>query len=232
MRRSFDLYVNCAGAPDRGSIAAGGTQTRHIDFWVVAEHRRANTPRSRRIFGGHRARNRGAASTFTRHGGDRILKYGRARPGAARRSNLTSPQVERHSITLPSGRARSRMASQYPGSRPTSTISTSSPRTSSSTGLVRLCGSNLFGDISRTSARCTGTIAIAPSATSTRAQFPSVFDRCHGSAPDIAGRTSRTHRQIWWAVMLEHLGHKDAGEAIVRAIERSDRGPRTRDIAA
>jgi tartrate dehydrogenase/decarboxylase/D-malate dehydrogenase len=32
-------------------------------------------------------------------------------------------------------------------------------------------------------------------------------------------------------MMLEHLGHKDAGEAIVRAIERVlTEGPRTRDI--
>jgi tartrate dehydrogenase/decarboxylase/D-malate dehydrogenase len=32
-------------------------------------------------------------------------------------------------------------------------------------------------------------------------------------------------------MMLEHLGHKDAGSAVVRAIERVlTEGPRTRDI--
>ncbi len=38
--------------------------------------------------------------------------------------------------------------------------------------------------------------------------------------------------QIWsGAMMLEHLGHKDAADAIVRAIETVlTQGPRTRDI--
>jgi tartrate dehydrogenase/decarboxylase / D-malate dehydrogenase len=51
-------------------------------------------------------------------------------------------------------------------------------------------GSNLFGDIlSDLGPACTGTIGIAPSATSIRsANFPSVFEPVHGSAPDIAGQ--------------------------------------------
>jgi tartrate dehydrogenase/decarboxylase/D-malate dehydrogenase len=55
----------------------------------------------------------------------------------------------------------------------------------------------------------------------------------HGSAPDIAGRNiANPIGQIWsGAMMLEHLGHKDAAGAIVRAIERVlVEGPRTRDI--
>jgi len=60
-----------------------------------------------------------------------------------------------------------------------------------------------------------------------------VFEPVHGSAPDIAGRNiANPIGQIWsGAMMLEHLGHKDAADAIVRAIERVlVEGPRTRDI--
>ena len=96
-------------------------------------------------------------------------------------------------------------------------------------------GSNLFGDIlSDLGPACTGTIAIAPSANlNPEREYPSMFEPVHGSAPDIAGQNiANPIGQIWsGAMMLEHLGHKDAGDAVVRAIETVLRdGPRTRDI--
>jgi tartrate dehydrogenase/decarboxylase/D-malate dehydrogenase len=43
----------------------------------------------------------------------------------------------------------------------------------------------------------------------------------HGSAPDIAGKgLANPIGQIWsGAMMLDHLGHRDAHDAIVTAIE-------------
>jgi tartrate dehydrogenase/decarboxylase/D-malate dehydrogenase len=55
----------------------------------------------------------------------------------------------------------------------------------------------------------------------------------HGSAPDIYGKgIANPIGQIWsGAMMLDHLGHKDAGDAIVRAIETVIKeGPKTRDM--
>jgi tartrate dehydrogenase/decarboxylase/D-malate dehydrogenase len=55
----------------------------------------------------------------------------------------------------------------------------------------------------------------------------------HGSAPDIYGKgIANPIGQIWsGAMMLEHLGHKDAADAIERAIEKVlKEGPRTRDM--
>ncbi len=60
-----------------------------------------------------------------------------------------------------------------------------------------------------------------------------MFESVHGSAPDIYGQNiANPIGQIWsGAMLLEHLGHKDAAGAIVRAIERVlTEGPRTRDI--
>ena len=79
--------------------------------------------------------------------------------------------------------------------------------------------SNLFGDIlSDLGPAVTGTIGIAPSANlNPEREFPSMFEPVHGSAPDIAGKDiANPIGQIWsGAMMLEHLGAKDAAAAIV-----------------
>ena len=95
--------------------------------------------------------------------------------------------------------------------------------------------SNLFGDIlSDLGPACTGTIGIAPSANiNPERNFPSLFEPVHGSAPDIAGKgVANPIGQIWCgAMMLEHLGHKDAHDAILAAIEQvTEHGPRTPDM--
>jgi tartrate dehydrogenase/decarboxylase/D-malate dehydrogenase len=98
--------------------------------------------------------------------------------------------------------------------------------------------SNLFGDIlSDLGPACTGTIGIAPSANlDPDRRFPSLFEPVHGSAPDIAGQgIANPIGQIWCgAMMLEFLGHKDAHDAILAAIEKvlhpQSGAARTRDI--
>ena len=76
-------------------------------------------------------------------------------------------------------------------------------------------GSNLFGDIlSDLGPAVCGTIGIAPSANmNPERTFPSLFEPVHGSAPDIAGKgIANPIGQIWsGAMMLEFLGHKEAG---------------------
>ena len=48
-----------------------------------------------------------------------------------------------------------------------------------------------------------------------------MFEPVHGSAPDIAGQgIANPIGQIWSAaMMLDHLGHRDAHDAIIEAIE-------------
>ena len=98
--------------------------------------------------------------------------------------------------------------------------------------------SNLFGDIlSDLGPACTGTIGIAPSANlNPTRKYPSLFEPVHGSAPDIAGKgLANPIGQIWCgAMMLDFLGHRDAHDAVLSAIETvlsPDSGaPRTPDI--
>jgi tartrate dehydrogenase/decarboxylase / D-malate dehydrogenase len=98
--------------------------------------------------------------------------------------------------------------------------------------------SNLFGDIlSDLGPACTGTIGIAPSASlNPSREWPSLFEPVHGSAPDIAGRgVANPIGQIWsGALMLDFLGHRDAHDAMLRAIESvlepASGAPRTPDL--
>jgi tartrate dehydrogenase/decarboxylase/D-malate dehydrogenase len=98
-----------------------------------------------------------------------------------------------------------------------------------------VAATNLFGDIlSDLGPACTGTIGIAPSANlNPERRFPSLFEPVHGSAPDICGRNIANPVAMIWsaAMMLDFLGHRDAHDAILRAIEAVLReGPRTPDL--
>ena len=96
--------------------------------------------------------------------------------------------------------------------------------------------SNLFGDIlSDLGPACTGTIGIAPSGNiNPEKKYPSLFEPVHGSAPDIAGKgIANPIGQIWsGALMLDHLGEKEAAKTIVTSIEKtlSVKENRTKDL--
>src|SRR5205807_10205370 len=97
-------------------------------------------------------------------------------------------------------------------------------------------GSNLFGDIlSDLGAAVVGSMGLAPSANlNPEREYPSMFEPVHGSAPDIAGKgIANPVAQIWsGAMMLEHLGEKEAAHAVEQAIFRvlANSDVRTRDI--
>jgi len=64
-------------------------------------------------------------------------------------------------------------------------------------------------------------------------EFPSMFEPIHGSAPDIAGQNiANPIGQIWSAaIMLEHLGEKEAAQNIVEGIEHATaQGNLTKDL--
>ena len=94
----------------------------------------------------------------------------------------------------------------------------------------------MFGDIlSDLGPACTGTIGVAPSANiNPENKFPSLFEPVHGSAPDIAGKgIANPIGQIWsGAMMLDHLGEKNAATNIIKAIEKTleKKENRTKDL--
>jgi tartrate dehydrogenase/decarboxylase/D-malate dehydrogenase len=242
MRRGFQQYVNLRPVRLMPGITSplAGRNEGDIDFWIVRENTEGEySSVGGRMFEGTEHEFVMQESVFTRRGTDRILRYAfelaRSRP----KKHLTSATKSNGiAITMPYWDERVKaVAAEY--------------------GDVKMdqyhidilvahfvqhpdwfdvvVGSNLFGDIlSDLGPATTGTIAIAPSGNiNPEREFPSLFEPVHGSAPDIAGKHVATPiGQIWsGAMMLDHLGHPDAAQAVIRAIETVLRtGPRTREI--
>ncbi len=228
-RRRFDQYVNLRpvkllpGVPSPLAGRAPGD----IDFFVVRENTEGEySAVGGRMFEGTDREVVVQETVMTRIGIDRILEF--AFDLAARRErHLTSATKSNGiAITMPYWDERvAAMGQRYPQVRVDKfhiDILTANFVLHPDWFDV-VVASNLFGDIlSDLGPACTGTIGVAPSANinPTRA-FPSLFEPVHGSAPDIAGRgIANPIGQIWaGAMMLDHLGHPDAGAAIVTAFE-------------
>jgi len=244
-RREFDQYVNlrpCRLMPGIRSPLAD-RKPGDIDFYVVRE----NTEGEYSSVGGRMYADTEREivfqqSCFSRTGVDRILKFGfelaRTRP----KKHLTSATKSNGiSITMPYWDERvEAMAKQYQDVRVDKfhIDILAAHFVAHPDWFDVVVGSNLFGDIlSDLGPACTGTIGIAPSANlNPERAFPSLFEPVHGSAPDIYGKgIANPIGQIWAAaMMLEHLGHREAGAAIVTAIETvldpKSGAPRTPDI--
>lgn len=230
-RRRFDQYINlrpCKLMPGIKSPLAG-REPGDIDFYVVRENTEGEySSIGGKMFEGTEREVVIQETVMTRTGVDRVLKYAFDLAQTRPRKKLTSATKSNGiSITMPYWDERvQEMAKQYPD------INVDKFHIDILTANFVLhpnwfdvvVGSNLFGDIlSDLGPACTGTIGIAPSANiNPEGMFPSLFEPVHGSAPDIAGKgIANPIGQIWsGAMMLEHLGYKEAGDAIVNAIEQ------------
>jgi len=68
-----------------------------------------------------------------------------------------------------------------------------------------------------------GSLGLAPSANlAAQPGVPSLFEPVHGSAPDIAGKGIANPIGTIWAgaMMLEHLGEREAAQRVLAALER------------
>jgi tartrate dehydrogenase/decarboxylase/D-malate dehydrogenase len=98
-----------------------------------------------------------------------------------------------------------------------------------------IVASNLFGDIlTDIGSAISGSMGVAPGANiNPERSAPSMFEPIHGSAPDIAGKGIANPIGAIWAgaMMLEHLGEREAHDSILRAIsEALSEGVKTRDL--
>jgi tartrate dehydrogenase/decarboxylase/D-malate dehydrogenase len=243
-RRGFDQYVNLRpcrlmpGIPSPLANRAPGD----IDFVVVRENTEGEySSVGGRMYEGTEREIVFQQSVFSRKGVDRILKFAFELAAARPDRHVTSATKSNGiSITMPYWDERFReMAKAYPSVRADQYHI--DILTAHFVGRPErfdvVVGSNLFGDIlSDLGPAVCGTIGIAPSANiNPEREFPSLFEPVHGSAPDIAGKgIANPIGQIWsGAMMLEHLGHAEAGAAILRTIEQllaDPSAPHTPDI--
>ncbi|CEI61660.1 D-malate dehydrogenase [decarboxylating] [Fusarium venenatum] len=244
-RREFDQYINlrpCRLMPGIPCPLAG-RKPGEIDFWIVRENTEGEYSSVGGImFEGTERETVIQDTVMTRVGVDRVLRYAFNLAQSRPRKKLTSATKSNGiSITMPWWDKRvAEMGKNY------SDVAVEKYHIDILTAhFVQrpqifdvVVGSNLFGDIlSDLGPACTGTIGIAPSANiNPTANFPSLFEPVHGSAPDIYGKGIANPVGMIWAgqMMLSHFGYTDAADGMMAAIEnvlaRSDPTVMTADV--
>jgi tartrate dehydrogenase/decarboxylase/D-malate dehydrogenase len=231
IRRGFQQYVNLRPVrllPGVRSPLAGRTSA-DIDMVIVRENNEGEYSEiGGRLYRGTPEELAVQTAMFTRKGCDRVIRYAFEQAMKRKRKHLTSATKSNGIIhSMPYWDERfAAMSRNYPEVR------TAQYHIDILTAhFVQhpdwfdvVVASNLFGDIlSDLGPAVAGSIGIAPGGNiNPEKEHPSMFEPVHGSAPDIAGKTiANPIAQIWTgAMMLDHLGHEDAGRAVVQAIER------------
>jgi tartrate dehydrogenase/decarboxylase / D-malate dehydrogenase len=249
-RREFDQYVNLRPAKLMPGIRSplvdrhgAALKPGDIDMLIVRENTEGEySSIGGRMYEGTPREIVIQETVMSRTGVDRVLRFAFEEALKRPRKKLTSATKSNGiSITMPYWDERvAEMSKAYPGvavDRFHIDILTAHfvQRPQQFDVVV---ASNLFGDIlSDLGPACTGTIGIAPSANlNPTREWPSLFEPVHGSAPDIAGKqVANPIGQIWSAaMMLDFLGHQEAHDSIVRAIETvlepASGAPRTPDL--
>ena len=248
-RREFDQYVNLRPARLMPGIRSPLVDRQgqplkpgDIDMWIVRENTEGEySSIGGRMFEGTDREVVIQETVMSRHGVDRVLKFAFDLAASRPRRKLTSATKSNGiSITMPYWDERvAAMAAHYPqvalDQFHIDILTAHFVQRPAHFDVV--VASNLFGDIlSDLGPACTGTIGIAPSANlNPTRQWPSTFEPVHGSAPDIAGQgVANPIGQVWSAaMMLDFLGHRDAHDAVLAAIEAllaDPQAPRTRDL--
>jgi tartrate dehydrogenase/decarboxylase/D-malate dehydrogenase len=177
---------------------------------------------------------------FTRHGIERILRYGFETAMKRPRKLLasaTKSNAMRHSMVFWDEVAEL-VRKDYPQVeyRKYHVDAIAARMVTHPGTLDVIVASNLFGDIlTDIGSAISGSLGIAPGANiNPERTFPSMFEPIHGSAPDIAGKGIANPIGAIWAgaMMMDHLGHKDVHDRILGAIERvvSSGAVRTPDL--
>lgn len=167
-------------------------------------------------------------SIFTRAGVERILRFGfeQARARRGKLASVTKSNAQKYSMVFWDEITR-KLAAEYPDVEVTSYhIDAMAARmVMEPESLDVVVASNLFGDIlTDLGAAIQGGLGFAASANiNPDRSAPSMFEPVHGSAPDIANlRIANPIAAIWsGAMMLEHLGEKNAAQAVMGALEKT-----------
>ena len=228
IRRNFQQYVNLRPVRLFEGVPSPLSDPGLIDFYIVRENNEGEYSEiGGRMFPGMDQEMVIQETVMTRFGCDRVMRFA-FELSRKRKKKLTSATKSNGIIhTMPYWDERFRaIAKEFPDVATEQyhidILAAHFVRRPSSFDVV--VAGNLFGDIlSDLGPAVAGSIGIAPSGNlNPERQFPSMFEPVHGSAPDIAGQSiANPIGQIWsGAMMLEHLGAKDAADAVVAAIAR------------
>jgi tartrate dehydrogenase/decarboxylase / D-malate dehydrogenase len=231
IRQRFDQYVNLRPMRLLEGIASPLANRTGADIDMICV--RENSEGEYSGVGGrvHRGTPHEVAQqvgVFTRHGIERILRYGFELAASRPRrllASATKSNALTHSMAMWDEIAEI-VRKDYPAVeyRKYHVDALAARMVTHPQTLDVLVTSNLFGDIlTDIGSAISGSLGIAPGANINPARtHPSMFEPIHGSAPDIAGRGIANPIGAIWAgaLMLDHLGRRDVHDRIIGAIER------------
>ena len=231
IRRGFHQYINLRPVRLLKGVRSplAGRTSADIDMLIVRENNEGEYSEiGGRLFRGADNEMAIQQAIFTRKGCDRVMRYAFERARRRPRKHVTSATKSNGIIhSMPYWDERfDAMRKKYPDIKADQyhidILTAHFVRNQDWFDVV--VGSNLFGDIlSDLGPAIAGSIGIAPGGNiNPEKEYPSMFEPVHGSAPDIAGKgIANPVAQIWTgAMLLEHLGHQDAADAVVGAIEK------------
>lgn len=226
IRKAFDLYVNAR--PHKllkGTI--GPLRAEDFDILCIRENTEGEySGAGGRVHVGTPDEVAVETSIFTRRGVERILRYGfdQARMRSRRLASVTKSNAQKHSMVF-WDEVTDIVAADYPDVelKKYHIDAIAARFVMQPESLDVVVASNLFGDIlTDLGAAIQGGLGFAASANiNPVGGVPSMFEPVHGSAPDIAGDGVANPLAAIWsgALMLDHLGEKEAAASILRAIE-------------
>jgi tartrate dehydrogenase/decarboxylase/D-malate dehydrogenase len=240
IRRAFEQYVNLRPIRLFDAVHSPLARPPKIDLVVVRENVEGEYSEvGGRLYPGQEGELAAQLAIFTRRGTERVVRY--AFDLAARRGGRLVSATKSNGIihTMPFwDEVVDAVAPDFPQVEVERVLidALCARVVRAPESLDVVVGSNLFGDIlSDLTAAVAGSIGIAPAANlNPERDHPSMFEPVHGSAPDIAGRgVANPVGQVWTgALMLDHLGHREAAAAVHRAVETvlDDRRNHTPDL--
>jgi tartrate dehydrogenase/decarboxylase/D-malate dehydrogenase len=226
--QGFDQYANVRPARVLPGIKSPLVNGNAIDWVIIRENSEGEYSGS----GGraHRGLPEEVAtetSIFTRTGVERIHRYAFKLAQGRPRKHLTlvtKSNAQRHGMVM-WDEIFYEVAKDYPAVETqrvlvdaVTTLMVLKPQT-----LDTFVATNLHADIlSDLAAALSGSLGIAPTANlNPERKFPSMFEPIHGSAFDITGKGIANPVATFWtaSMMLEHLGEREAGQRLMRAVE-------------
>jgi tartrate dehydrogenase/decarboxylase/D-malate dehydrogenase len=226
IRKAFVQYANIR--PHRLLLGVEGPlRTRAFDILCIRENTEGEySGAGGRVHQGTLDEVAVETSIFTRTGVERILRFafGQARARSGRLASVTKSNAQKYSMVFWDEITR-KLAAEYPDVEVTSyhIDAIAARMVMAPESLDVVVASNLFGDIlTDLGAAIQGGLGFAASANiNPSGSTPSMFEPVHGSAPDIAHLGIANPIAAIWsgAMMLDHLGQKEAARRVMVALE-------------
>ena len=227
LRFAFDHYINLRPAKLHAGVTSPLVNSQSIDFIVVREGTEGPYVGAGGVLAyGTKDEIATEESLNTRRGAERVIRDAFARAQLRPRKKLTL--VHKNNVLTRAGglwtRTFNEVAKEFPDIT-TDYLHVDAASMFFVTNPERfdvVVTDNLFGDIlTDIAAAICGGIGLAASGNiNPTGAFPSMFEPVHGSAPDIAGKglADPTATVMSVAMMLAHLGLKDAAADVERAV--------------